>query len=145
MTMSEQETNVATIKRAIEALNQRDFGVIGELIQPDLQSHDLNGGPNGGLRDLAGPGADVKAMQLLLQAMPDVQVEIKQIFASGDRVAAHLVMAGTHQGELYGTPGTGKRVELNDMHIYRLADGKIAETWQVDDVWGWLRQMGAVK
>jgi predicted ester cyclase len=145
LSMSEQETNTATIERAIEAPNRRDFGSIGELMQPDLGRHDLYGGPHGGLGDLAGPSGDVDGTQLLLQAMPDVHVEIKQMFASGNQVAAHLVMTGTHQGELYGTPGTGKRVELDDMHIYRLVDGRIAETWQVDDVWGWLRQIGAVE
>lgn len=143
--MSEHETNTATIERAIEALNRRDFGAIAELTHPDLQSHDLNGGPTGGLLDLAGTSEVANSVQFLLQAVPDVQVEIKQIFASGDRVAAHLVMTGTHQGELYRTQGTGKPVEINDMHIYRVVDGKIAESWQVDDVWGLLRQVGAIE
>jgi predicted ester cyclase len=143
--MSEQETNIAAIKRAIEALNRRDFGVIGELAQPDPQGHDLNGSPDGGLRYISEAGRDVDPLQGLLQAVPDVQVEVRQIFACGDRVAAHLVMTGTHQGELFGIPGTGKRVEINDFHFYRLVDGKIAETWQVDDIWGLMRQIGAAK
>ncbi|MDI9954657.1 MULTISPECIES: hypothetical protein [unclassified Rhodococcus (in: high G+C Gram-positive bacteria)] len=34
--------------------------------------------------------------------------------------------------------------EMNAISIHRLADGKIAETWQVWDTLGFLQQLGAV-
>ncbi|MBI4294757.1 MAG: ester cyclase [Chloroflexi bacterium] len=71
-----------------------------------------------------------------------MHIEIKQIFATDDRVAVHQFITGTHQGELLGVPGAGKRLEVNQVSLYRVVGGKIAETWQLLDVWGLMRQLG---
>jgi steroid delta-isomerase-like uncharacterized protein len=137
--MTDGETNVATIKKAIEAVNQRDFAVLTEFIRPEFQRHDLAGA----LPEVSGTAGAADLVQLVLQAMPDLHIDLKQVIATGDRVAAHITVSGTHQGELFGVPGTGKRVEINGINLYRLVDGKIAETWQLSDVWGLMRQIDA--
>ncbi|MBI4311991.1 MAG: ester cyclase [Chloroflexi bacterium] len=137
--MTDRETNIATIKRAIEAVNQRDFGSLRETIRPEFQRHDLYGG----LPEVSGQSGAVDLIQLLLQAMPDLHIELKQLFATDERAAAHFTVTGTHQGELFDVPGSGKRVQFNGINLYRLIDGKLAETWQLADVWGLMRQVGA--
>lgn len=137
--MTDRETNIATIKKAVEAVNQRDFAVLRDLIRPEFQRHDLAGA----LPEVSGAEGAVDLIQLLLQAMPDLQIDLKQVIAAEDRVAAHITVSGTHQGELFGVPGTGKRVEINGINLYRLVEGKIAETWQLGDIWGLMRQVGA--
>ena len=56
----------------------------------------------------------------------------------------HIRIAGTHQGEILGVPPTGKRVAYRSVNLYRMTDGKIAETWQLADIWGFMRQVGAI-
>ncbi|MBI2852110.1 MAG: ester cyclase [Chloroflexi bacterium] len=73
-----------------------------------------------------------------------MHIDIKQIFASDDRVAVHMYSTGTHQGELFGVPGTGKCLEISGINIYRVVDGKLAETWQLLDIWGLMRQLGKI-
>jgi len=42
-----------------------------------------------------------------------------------ERHTAHA----THVGEFNGVPATGRKVSWTENHIYRLENGKIAETW----------------
>lgn len=138
--MVDRERNAAAIEQAIEAVNQRDFASLREVIRPEFQRHDLYGG----LPEVSGQEGASDLIQRLMQALPDLHIEIKQLFATEDRVAAHITVSGTHQGDLFGAPGSGKRVEISGINLYRLVDGKLAETWQLADVWGLLLQVGAV-
>lgn len=138
--MTDQDRNAATIKEAIEAVNQRDFDALRAVIHPEFQRHDLYGG----LPEVTGESGAVDLIQLVLQALPDLHIDVHQLFSTDDRVAAHITLTGTHQGELFGVSGTGKHVEFHGINLYRLVDGKLAETWQLADVWGLMRQIGAV-
>jgi predicted ester cyclase len=53
--------------------------------------------------------------------------------ADGDLEAAHVVLTGTHSGELMGIAATGKTVEFGSIDIIRVEDGKVAEHWGVTD------------
>jgi predicted ester cyclase len=45
-------------------------------------------------------------------AFPDLCVTVEDVMAEDDRVAARVVMRGTHRGEFRGIAPTGKRVEI---------------------------------
>ncbi len=62
-------------------------------------------------------------------AFPDMRITVEDMLAEDDRVAARVVMRGTHQGELQGIAPTGKRVQVRAMDMFRIADGKIVERW----------------
>ena len=55
-----------------------------------------------------------------------------------------MVARGTHWGELFGVPPTGKPVSITGIVVSRVAVRKIAEEWEVIDLLGVLRQLGAV-
>jgi hypothetical protein len=60
-------------------------------------------------------------------------------------VAAHSRSTGTHQGEFFGVPASGKAVEWQDADIWRFsADGKVVEYWNYVDMLALMQQMGAV-
>lgn len=81
-------------------------------------------------------------MSLLRTSIADFQMEIIDIFSAGDRVAMRWVMRGTHRGELLGAAPTGNAIEVNGINMYRIAEKKIAEVWQLSDLAGLLRQLG---
>jgi steroid delta-isomerase-like uncharacterized protein len=62
-------------------------------------------------------------------AFPDMRITVEDMIAEGDRVAARVSMRGTHQGEFQGIAATGKRVQVQAMDMFRIADGKIVEHW----------------
>lgn len=133
------DANVELMRRAVEAVNSGTLQEIAsEIIADDFVRHDLAGAFPG----VEGVQGAADFVALLRSAMPDLRFEIEDIFSAGDRVVMRLLMRGTHQGELLGVSGSGRTIEISEMNIYRIAGGKIAETWQLPDYAGLLRQLG---
>ena len=73
---------------------------------------------------------------------PDWRMTVDEMIAEGDRVMVRWTFYGTHQGELSGLPPTHKQVTYAGINIFRIADGKIAEIWDIyDRLWLW-QQLG---
>jgi predicted ester cyclase len=56
-------------------------------------------------------------------------------------------MGGTRHpsSALLGAAPTGNAIEVNGINLYRVAEGKIAEAWQLTDLAGLLRQLGILE
>ena len=65
------------------------------------------------------------------------------LVAEGDLVVAHMPYAGTHRGAILGIEPTNRFCSVDEIVIFRLRDGKIAEAWEVYDEAGMWRQLGA--
>jgi predicted ester cyclase len=78
------------------------------------------------------------------RGFPDVVSTIEDLIAEGDKVVARWRSRATHRGEYMGIPPTGKEVEFTGISVYRIEGGKIAESWNSEDQFGLLRQIGAV-
>ena len=75
------------------------------------------------------------------EGFPDLSITVEDVIAEGDRVAARVVMRGTHWGEFQGIAPTGKQVEVKAIDMFRISNGKIVEHWgHADDPSGLLRQ-----
>jgi steroid delta-isomerase-like uncharacterized protein len=132
--------NVATLRRLVAAMNQDELArVAPDVYAPGFVRHDL-AGTQPGVRGAAGV---INFIATARAGLPDVQYEIDDIFGAGDRVAMRFTMRGTHRGDVLGHPPTGRRVAMSGMNIYRLEDGKIAESWQLFDIPGLIRQIEA--
>ena len=62
-------------------------------------------------------------------AFPDVVVTEQDLIVTTDKVVERSSARATHQGEFMGNQATGKPDNWTEIHIYRIADGKIAEHW----------------
>jgi predicted ester cyclase len=49
---------------------------------------------------------------------------------------------GTMRGRIMGVEPTGRSCTVDEMVIFRIADGRIAEAWEVYDHAGMWRQLG---
>ncbi len=132
--------NIANAKQAIQAINDRDWGFIQKLLSPNFIRHDLSEA----FEEIKGHESFADFLQLVLKALPDYRIQIEDIFAAEDRLAMRFTASGTHQGELLGYAPTGKTVKINQINLYRFDGDKLAETWQLMDVAGFLRQIGAL-
>ena len=63
------------------------------------------------------------------QIFPDLQVEILDLIEEQERIAVRARFFGTHSAELCGVPATEKKVCFEALEIFRLENGKIAESW----------------
>jgi steroid delta-isomerase-like uncharacterized protein len=75
-------------------------------------------------------------------AFPDWHEQVLDMFGSGDRVASRYVSTGTHQGAFWGIAPTGRRIEIQEMSIFRIADEHIVEQWCMFDDLARLQQLG---
>ena len=123
-----------------EIIEGGNLALIDELATDDYVDHEeaLPGQP---------PGKDgvryfVKAVR---EAFPDIRVKsIEPWLSDGYMEACHVVLTGTHRGEMAGIPATGRTVEFGATDIIRVAEGKVAEHWGTTDNMGLMQQIGAV-
>ena len=121
-----------------EILNKGNLDVIDELVDDDLVEHqEMPGMPSG----KEGVRAFVTTFRT---GFPDFKAEILAIVAEGDEVWVHAVMTGTHEGELFGIPATGKQVSIQAFDRVRVRDGKAIEHWGASDDLGMMTQLGVI-
>jgi predicted ester cyclase len=76
-------------------------------------------------------------------SFPDFTMEIVDLVADSDKVAAHFRCSGTHLGEWMGHPPTGRRFQdVDEIYIFRVADGKLVGAFGVEDNMRRMRQLG---
>lgn len=75
-------------------------------------------------------------------AFPDWRFTLLALIAEGDRVVAHMPYSGTHRGAIMAVEPTGQSCTVDEIVIFRIAGGKIAEAWEVFDEAGMWRQLG---
>ena len=133
------ETNKAVVMRWQNMwYPQTDLGDLEEFIAADFVSHSM---PPGISSDIAGIRQWVGIFH---KAFPDADAGVDQIVAEGNKVAVRFVGTGTHQGDLFGIPPTGKPIKTTGINIFRIEDGKIVEHWNNADDLGVLQQLGVI-
>lgn len=75
-------------------------------------------------------------------AFPDWHEQVLDIFGSNDRVITRYMSTGTHSGPFWGIPPTGRKIEIQEMSIYRCVDQRIVEQWCICDELARLQQLG---
>lgn len=73
------------------------------------------------------------AVSRIRTAFPDWNEEILDLLASGDRVVSRYLSTGTHGGDFAGMAPTGRRVEFEEISIYRIAADRVIEQWCLAD------------
>jgi predicted ester cyclase len=77
------------------------------------------------------------------RAFPDVEMEIVDLIAEGEKVVCRFACSGTHEGEWRGHPPTGRRFErIDEVYIFTVRDGRIVNAWGIEDTLTRLRQLG---
>lgn len=133
------EENKAIARRFVnDGINAANLAVFDELLVPDVIDHYAPPG--------VPPGREgwKQTRLIFLSGFPDGNWQEEELLAEGDKVVGRFVFRGTHQGDFFGIPATGKQVTVSNIHIMRFVDGKIVEHWGNGDDLGLLQQLGAV-
>ena len=133
------ENNKALIRRFYEEVfNKRNLAALDDFYAPDHVDHSLPPGLP------VSPEGTKQAIAVMMEGFPDLHITIEDMIAEGDKVVTRFTTHGTQQGGLGGIPPTGKQVAISTIEITRIAGGKIAEDWGLDDRLGMLQQLGLV-
>jgi steroid delta-isomerase-like uncharacterized protein len=132
--------NKALVRRFMQAYNDRKMEIFEELVAEDYIDH---------VFEQTGRDALKSLFTMAFEGFPDWFEAIEDIIAEDDRVWVRVKATGTQTGDwnLLGAelPATGKSVVLNMVFIWRIADGQLAEGWEVDDNLDFLRALGVVE
>ena len=136
------EENKEKARRMVEeAFGQGKLEVVEEILDPDFVCYD----PNSEAGEVRGADTIRQEIQWFRNAIPDLTYTVEDQVAEGDMVVTRYTAKGTHQGEFFGVPASGKRIEMSGIQIDRFGeDGKMVEEWPEYDLLGAMKQMGAV-
>lgn len=140
--MSTEKNKTIVRRMTEEVLCGGNLDLMDELVANDFVNHNLlaTGEPS------QSTGVDSYRKEAIgfRSVFPDITVSIIHLLADGDKVISHIQMRGTHKKEFMGIPATNKRVVWSAISIVRLANGKIAERWNIADRYSLLQQLGVI-
>jgi predicted ester cyclase len=132
------DDNKALVATRFEELDRGNLGVLDEMFAADYVLHL--------------PGEDpldlTRTKQFyseLYSAIPDLTHTIEDQIAEDDKVVTRWTARGTHRGELLGREATGSQIAFSGINIYRIADGKLAESYVNWDLIGIAQQLRLVE
>ena len=136
------EENKALARREIEEIFSADgnLDAAEEIYAPNYISHQP-----AGEGDIRGVEAIKEFAAGIREAFPDTEATIEDQIAEGDKVVTRFTSRGTHQGELWGIPATGRKVEVRSVSTNRMEGGKIVEHWTSADRLGMMQQLGIIE
>jgi steroid delta-isomerase-like uncharacterized protein len=135
----ETDDNKAVVRRFIEEIfvgGRKE--TVDELLDDEFVAHtwpSTTGNPKDDLK---------AAIDRAAAGLSDARFTVDDLIAEGDQVAARLTTGATQTGEFMGMPATGKRYEIEEIHWFRLRDGKVVEHWHQFDQVGLMKQLGAM-
>ncbi len=95
-----------------------------------------------------GPGGcwdreqSIKTISNFAKTIPDMKFDIKEVLVSGDRVIVRGEVSGTPSGDLFGVPYGGKSFKILAIDIQTLKDGKISQTYHLEN---WMIALGQLR
>ncbi len=118
-----------------ELWNEWSTAALEELISPDIVFHGSIGTVVTGITEFR------QYVNRIRAAFPDFHNHIEDLIGEGDKVVARLTYTGTHQGELFGFPGTGRKVSYQGIAIFQFREGKIISGFVLGDTESLERQI----
>lgn len=133
------EENKAVIRRYFELYNQGNLEALRELFISDLVCH-IGGVPE----PIRGLQANLEMDAYHRAAFSDIRSTLQDVFAEGDKVAVRRTWSLRHTGGFEGIPPSGRELSGTAVDIFRLENGKIAESWTESDNLSFMQQLGAL-
>lgn len=121
---------------AFDALGRGDLEAASSMLSEDFVVNHV-GQPVQRGRDAWAAG--VRAM---LEAVPDLQVQVLDLVAEGGTVAVRVRLSGTHRGPFFGAPASARSVAWSSFEFYRVEGGLLAEEWICPDITTMASELG---
>jgi steroid delta-isomerase-like uncharacterized protein len=125
--------------RFYEAINRHDVDAVGGCLAQDNVAHCLP-------EELGQTREDyLRFVRTAFEAFPDFHLELLDVIAEGDRVAARFRNTGTHEAEFMGIPASGRPVNVAGSDFFRFDhDARITAHWSYADNLKFMQQLGVM-
>lgn len=124
----------------VDAIGAGKAGVAAfdEVAAADFHAHL----PGGGTVDREGFKGVIQSFAV---GFPGAIHDLEDLIAEGDRVVARMTWRSSHSGVFQGAPPTQHNIEMSEMAVLRIVNGKVAEFWPVFDSMALMSGAGVVK
>jgi len=130
--------HAATMRKTYERINAGDIEGFGDLVADGFVEHQGVGLP-------PTKEGTLVFFRTLLDAFPDMRMNVEDLIAGGDKTVARVKLTGTHKGEFMGVPPTGAQVDVQFIDIMRFdGGGLVSDHWGVADMLSLMQQLGVV-
>lgn len=89
-----------------------------------------------------GKEQSIKTIANFAKTVPDMKFDIKEVLVSGNRVVVRGEVTGTPAGDFFGAPHAGKSFKILAIDVQTIKDGKIAQTYHLEN---WLLGLGQLR
>lgn len=137
LTLQQIEQDKLTAVRHTEPMETGDVDLLDEILDERWVNHptDFDEGPG-----IAG----FKAKCRWLHQHFAFHFDHQDVSAVDDKVWIRSLVTGTVRGEFMGHNLAGTPVAFTTLECHRFADGKIIESWHLQDYYAMLVQLGAI-
>lgn len=130
------DANKALVRRYIEGvLSDGKLELLDELVSPEFVDRTPGAPPQ-----TRGPEVIRESQKRAHDLFQDIRYTLDDLIAEGDRVVARYTVRATRKPP--EGSDQGKPIEVTGITIFKIADGKILETWIVNDQIELFRQLG---
>ena len=133
----ETETETAA-HRFYDAFRPGNSGALTAVVSPEWVDHTLPPGRSPGVAGMQ------QALQQLHHLLPDLQTTIVKMLVKDDLASVHILFEGTHEGVFLGAQPTHRRIRFIAFDLHRVSEGKIVESWHLEDNLSLLMQIGVL-
>jgi steroid delta-isomerase-like uncharacterized protein len=133
-----QARNKQLLRKAAAALDEGDLDTFRDLLSPDYVYHSADF-PEAPPMDR---DSIIELIKAFSAAFPDMTRVIEDLVAEGDKVAGRMTAQATHKGEFRGIPATGRKVTYSSIHMATIVEGKLKESWVMENCLGFMQQIG---
>lgn len=121
-----------------EVWNKGRVELLDSLLTPDYINHTPSAPTS------PGPAGLKPIVLAIRKAFPDLHFRIEEVITADGYVTIRTVMTGTQKDSLFEMPPTNKYIEVNQINIEKLRDGRIAEHWRVTDELKMMKHLGVI-
>jgi steroid delta-isomerase-like uncharacterized protein len=133
------QSNKELVARHFAAFNAGDISEFADTLAEDAVNH-------AAIPQAQGREGARSIVTKLRAAFPDMRMSVDDVIAEGDKVVCRVTVTGTNQGPLdfakLKLPATNKSFRATHIHVFRIANGKIAERWAERDDVAMMQQLG---
>jgi len=124
-TAGDAESRKRVVHQLYEAYSTGQIDGLEDIVNPRFVDHSPNLGQAPGIDGLK------QVIVAFKTAFPDGRINVRELIADHDKVVARVTLVGTHLGEYFGTPPSGKLVASEGGETFRFAGSSILESWSL--------------
>ncbi len=119
------ETRKTLVAELYQAFGSGGVDLLDDMIASDFVDRSPSPGQARGIEGVKQVIAGFRT------AFPDGAIVPQELLADRDKVVARVTLTGTHVGDFFGLPPSGKAVTADGVETFRFAGGLIVESWSM--------------